>query len=146
MLQPAENVQNRVSVADEDDLLWAAALLHVEWPEGSTGLVIRQGDKTKAVIVYNCFFDNATCSAHIASDSGKTWATRNILYGMFAYPFLQLGLRRVTLPIAAKNVSAQVLALKLGFKPEGFLRHARIDDDEIVYGMIREECPWIKEN
>ena len=148
MSGPTFNAGNlELGIADHPGYLaWAAERIGIDrWPADSQALRVMRGDQIKAVVVYNSFFDS-TCSAHIATDGRRDWANRGALFGIFAYPFLQCGLRRITLPIASRNLSAQILALKLGFQFEGRLLNARADDDEIVFGMIREKCIWIREN
>lgn len=75
----------------------------------------------------------------------KSWATRPILKHLFAYPFIHLGVRRMTGIIGADNNASIRLTEKLGFKLEGRARQAMDDgQDALIYGMLKEECPWIK--
>ena len=138
----------RLVIAGDTEAAWAADRLGFgdgkKWPADTSALAIYDGENLSATILFNCFFDGATCSAHIVTDGRRNWATRQMLYGIFAFPFLHCGLRRLTAPIASKNTDAVVNAIKLGFKFEGLLRHARADDDEVVLGMLRDECIWIK--
>ena len=128
-------------------LTWAAERIGIaRWPDDSKGLRVTRDGQIKAVLVYNTFMDE-TCCIHIATDGKRDWANRGILFGIFAYPFLQLGLRRVTAPIASRNIASQILVIKLGFQFEGRLIGARRDnDDEILFGMLRERCFWTREN
>ncbi len=135
----------RLVIAGDDEIAWAAERIGgVVWPRDTQALAIYDGDELSAVTLYNMFMD-ASCSAHIATNGKRSWATRGMLYGIFAFPFLQLDLRRITAPIAASNKPAIINAINLGFQFEGRLIHARAHDDEIVMGMLREECIWIKE-
>lgn len=114
-----------------------------EWPKDSVALKITdEASAVKAVIVYNHFHE-ASCCAHVATDGSKNWATKGMLYGVFYYPFVQMNLRRVTFPIAEKNIKAQMMALRLGFHFEARLLDGCIDDNEVIMGMLRAECPWI---
>jgi RimJ/RimL family protein N-acetyltransferase len=99
-----------------------------------------------AVTVYNEFYE-AGCAIHIAAVPGRSWATKAFVRAAFEYPFNQLGYRRLTGYVAAKNLEAQRLDEHLGFKREGYLREMLPDDDVIVYGMLKSECRFIgKEN
>lgn len=69
--------------------------------------------------------------------------TRNIIRTVFAYPFLQLGVGRVTARTRAGNLDVRKKIRRLGFKPEGRLRQYFPDDDAMLYGMLRDECRWI---
>lgn len=104
--------------------------------EGRKGLV--------AVAVYDTF-SPGTCCMHIASDGSRRWLTRDFLFRMFAYPFMQMGQRRVTGLIAASNGASLRFARHIGFRDEGVLREEAPDGDMIVLGMLRRECKWIPE-
>lgn len=80
---------------------------------------------------------------HMASYS-RIWAKPELLYNVFAYPFLQLRCRRITAPIAEANVAARRAAERLGFVLEGCLREADREGGNILtYGMLRGECRWL---
>lgn len=135
----------RLAIAGESEIAWASERLGgVVWPSDTCALAIYDGERLSAVTLYNVFL-GASCSAHIVTDGRRDWANRGMLYGIFAFPFEQLGRRRITLPIAERNVDAQILALKLGFKFEGRLLHSLDDDNEVLFGMLREDCFWLKD-
>jgi RimJ/RimL family protein N-acetyltransferase len=69
--------------------------------------------------------------------------TRRFLRGIFYYPFHQLGVRRVTALVDAKNLKSRRLVEHAGFVQEGIMREAAPDDDVVVYGMTRSECRWL---
>jgi len=129
--------------SDQDDLLIAAAALGISWPEPTIGLSICGADgELEAVIAYN-ERRHHSCCAHIWSNGNKRWATREALHAMFAIPFIGNGVKQIVLPIAARNVPAQVLALKLGFRFDAKLTDYRDGDDEVLMLMTREECRWL---
>ena len=133
----------RLVFAGESEIAWASERLgNVAWPADTCGLAIYQGERLAAVTLYNVFM-GASCSAHIVTDGRRDWANRGMLRGIFAFPFDHLDRRRITLPIAERNVPAQVLALKLGFRFEGRLLNSLEDDNEVIFGMLRENCIWI---
>lgn len=73
------------------------------------------------------------------------WLSRQGLFRFYAYPFIQLGCRRVTGLVRADNPTAQRFNEKLGYVKEGVLRDADDDGcDLIVYGMTKAECRWIE--
>lgn len=76
----------------------------------------------------------------------KRWLSKSILNAFFSYPFLQLGCDRVTSFIPKKNKQTREFVEGIGFKEEGNIRRGFLDDDCIVYGMLYEECKWIKDN
>lgn len=81
---------------------------------------------------------------HIRARPGALWCHPKILYHIFAFPFKQLGTRRVTAPIEDGNEASVRTVQKLGFQLEGRLRKAATSGkDVLLYGMLREECRWL---
>lgn len=81
----------------------------------------------------------------IAADSPR-WCTRGVLKTIFQYCFNSLGVERVTGMQAASNVRAHKLVEGVGFKLEGVLRMGWYGkEDAWIYGMLKSECPWLKE-
>jgi RimJ/RimL family protein N-acetyltransferase len=96
-----------------------------------------------AVTVWNNF-ETHNCLMSIASNGSKRWMNREFLFRSFAYPFIQLGLPRVTTKSAASNLPSIKLAHHLGFTIEGRMRKAAPGGlDDIVFGLLKEECRWI---
>ena len=100
-------------------------------------------DKTlTAVVVYNAL-DEANCGISIASSTPK-WCTKLVLKVAFGFPFLQLGLNRVTGTIRESNKRARRNAERLGFTLEGELKQYYTDGESaIIYGLTKNECKWI---
>lgn len=94
-----------------------------------------------AGVVYSNFYGR-DIQASIASTTPK-WASKTVLRAMFQYPYLQLGCSRITAQTRGQNVKAQIFLRKLGFRQEGILRQWYTDDDAILFGQIKSECPWI---
>lgn len=127
----------------EKCMAWAEEVIgHTFGPNAHcVGLV--DGDALRAVTVWDDF-SPWNCTMSIASDGSRRWMTRDFLFRSFAYPFIQLGLRRATVVIAADNDASIRLALHIGFTVEC----ARVpelfgDKDGIVMGMLRKDCRWI---
>ena len=100
-------------------------------------------------IIAACVFDTfSACDVniHIASDGSRRWFSKAFGVATMAYPFIQLGMRRITGLVPAKNHDALQFDLKFGFKIEGYLDHALPDDDIIVLGLLRENCRWLPQN
>ena len=90
-------------------------------------------------------YDGAGVVLHSAGSS-PAWLNRTFLRVVFSYPFKQLGCRRLTTMVREDNKHAQQIALKAGFKYEGLLRAAEPDGcGLLVYGMLIDECRWIKD-
>lgn len=74
------------------------------------------------------------------------WCLPQTLRDLFAYPFTQLDCVRMTTMTTRKNKAARSFDERAGFKLEGVLRKAfNKKNDIMIYGMLREECRWIKD-
>jgi RimJ/RimL family protein N-acetyltransferase len=100
--------------------------------------------KIIAGVVYNLYNGPSICM-HVAAEPGTRWLTRDFLFRVFAYPFIQLGCNRVTGLVRTDNMEARRFDEHLGFKQEGVIRKGASDGtDMILYGMLMEECRWLE--
>ncbi len=75
----------------------------------------------------------------------KSWSKRYVISQIFAYPFIQLGLKRVQVLSSVNALGVNSFLEKLGFKKEGTLREAYVlGGDAFIWGMLSTECKWIK--
>lgn len=130
--------------ADNQNALleWAQHRIGVRFRPDAKAIGRVAGGQIRGVVVYDNFSE-CDCSIHIASDGTRRWLTRSFLAEAFHYPFIQLGLRRLTGLVPAKNKAALRFDRRLGFKYEGLARCAMPDDDIVMLGMTRAECPFI---
>ena len=140
-----------VTLENQADLIrWAEPIMGVSpgaTPPETIALGIVSDDPAQplAVVCLNAFYSNQA-SIHIASNGSRRWLTPMILRAIFGYCFELLQLRRLNIIVSVNNAAVQVLALKLGFRPEGYARCGADDgSDGIVMGMLAAECPWIME-
>lgn len=96
-----------------------------------------------AVAVYEAF-SKYDCDIHVAvADSGRH-LTRGVLAAVFAYPFIQLGLLRITGRVIEGNVQALAFDHKLGFVTEGYHPNAAGPGKGIyTLGMLRNSCRFL---
>jgi RimJ/RimL family protein N-acetyltransferase len=131
-------------VYGEDDRVaqWAAARIGVKFQK-CTAIGVERNGELIAAVVYDRYSGNDLCM-HVAAIPSARWATKDAMYRFFAYPFLQLGVTRVTGLVAADNAAARKFDEHIGFVFEGTMRRGMADGtDLIVYGMLRDECRWI---
>lgn len=108
-------------------------------------LGVVRGDKLLGGVVFHNFrgHDLEMSGAFDRAD----WIRPSTLRHLFSFPFGQLGCARMTTITGRKNKRARKLDEFMGFRVEGVIRKG-LDgkEDCIVYGMLREECRWLKGN
>jgi len=136
-------------LANQDEMVakWVASRMPIfefgSTPYTALGLMNQAG-----MIIAGCVYQNYTKAdihMHVAALPDKRWLNRPFLGECFRYPFEQLGCKRVTGLVPSKNTDAQRFDEHLGFIYEGRIRQILPDgDDLIIYGMLREECRFLK--
>ena len=111
-----------------------------EWGPWAQAIGYERNGELLAVAVYNNLSES-DISMHVAALHGRKWCVPEFLSAAFRYPFVQLGLRRVTAFVPATNERALKLDRHLGFVYEGRMREAGPDgEDMIVLGLLKSEC------
>lgn len=72
------------------------------------------------------------------------WGSRDLLWTVFHYPFVQLGCSKVFGEIRADRPQMLEFALKLGYHVEARLEGRFPDCDALILAMRREDCRWLK--
>ena len=120
------------------------------WAENKIGLgsfgsdaraIGRRRDRKLVAVAVFGLFEPWGCEVAFAAE--RHWFCRDYTAAVFAYPFLQLGVERVTCRVAANNRPARMLVRALGFVPEGRQRRLDPENDRLMFGMLRSECRWI---
>ena len=128
---------------DEARLLsWASERIGVRFRADACTIGLERDGELVAVVVYDTFSEVDACM-HIASDGTRAWMNKSLLLAAFAYPFIQLKLRRVTGMVPAKNTEALAFDEHIGFVREGYHPKALPDDDIVSLGLLRENCRFI---
>jgi ribosomal protein S18 acetylase RimI-like enzyme len=103
----------------------------------------KDGELLAAVLFRN--HAGADVEAVAAADRLKEFFSPQLISAGFSYPFSELGCRRVTVYVASNNAKSRRFVERLGFKQEGTIRQfVDRDIDLLVYGLLREECRWLK--
>jgi hypothetical protein len=126
-----------VSLQDERLRLWAGQRLGLEFGPHCRTLANADKDGLLCVVVYS-HVTAYDCQMSIASASQK-WCQRHFLSAAFDYPFVQLGLCRVSFLTAVSNARTVRLLERLGAKQEGRIRRAFGDEDGYLFGLLPEE-------
>lgn len=98
-----------------------------------------------AGVVYDNY-NGASICMHVAAIPGRRWMTREYLWFTFYYPFVQLGVKRITGLVPESNMTARKFDEHLGFELEAILRYAHPDGDMLVYRMFKEQCRFLDIN
>lgn len=88
-------------------------------------------------------FTGSSIEMHVAGFT-PTWLSRDFLWCVFHYPFVQLGCRRVFGLVPGDNLRALTFDLKLGFVTEAVIPDVYPDADLHILSMTREQCRWLK--
>lgn len=132
---------------DESRLLpWAKERIGVSsFRKDAHAIGLERDGELVAVVVFDCFgeFD---ANMHVASDGTRRWLSRGFLTAAFAYPFIQLGLARVTGLVPESNSAALEFDLHIGFDFEGRHPKALPNGEALIsLGLLKENCRWIPE-
>lgn len=134
----------RLIYGEESRLLpWAQERIGATFRDDAYTIGLERDGQIIAVVVFDTFSE-ADCCMHIASDGTRAWMSKALLLAAFAYPFEQLGLRRVTGMVPASNAEALGFDEHIGFVREGYHPHALPNDDLISLGLLREHCRFIR--
>lgn len=96
-----------------------------------------------AGVVYDGFL-GPSINMHVAALPGSRWLNREFLHACFAYPFVQLGCRRITGLVASTNAAALKFDFGLGFEYETLLKDAVPGGDLLILVMWKENCRWLR--
>lgn len=88
-------------------------------------------------------YTGSSIGIHMASFDPR-WATVDMVWVAFHYPFVQLGCKKVFGQVPASNSKALELDLRLGFKEVARIEDVFPDGDLVVLAMDREDCRWLR--
>jgi len=110
---------------------------------GMKGIGLEKDGELVAGVLYEGF-NGHNCWMHVGAQPGGKWLNREYLRYCFHYPFVEVGLKRVSGAVDASNLEARRFDEHLGFKQEAVLRGAASDGgDLILYVMRREDCRYV---
>lgn len=107
-----------------------------------TGAVFGVEGTVLAAVGFDAF-TRYECCMHLVVEDPRG-VTRGTLRSAFEAPFIHWGLQRVSALVAGSNRNSRDFLERCGFKFEGVKRAAIDGEDELVYGMLKSECRWIR--
>jgi RimJ/RimL family protein N-acetyltransferase len=114
-------------------------------PNSSIGIWDSEEKKLVGGVTYSCYTVREIWASIWLDD--KRALTRPVLRELFSYPFITCKVVRLTTNARLGNEKSVRLTERLGFTNEGKVRRFFGDEDEdaaIIFGMLKEECRWIK--
>lgn len=112
-------------------------------PGYGTVITLLKDDGQPAAVCMFTDFNQANVNIHIAAEPGKAWLNREYLWYCFHYPFVELGVKRLTGIVPAVNTQARKFDENLGFTLEATLKDAHPEGDLLVYVMTKDQCRWL---
>lgn len=102
--------------------------------------VVDQNEKPILGVVFYDYFPQWQTMQFSAAAENPTWAHRDIVKGLLAYPFLQVGLQKLWTANEHTNKAAHRMCEGMGFKKEGTLaRHFGPKAHAVIWRMFRED-------
>ena len=114
----------------------------IDWPRPYICFGVESDEGLGLGVIYERIL-NCDVNMHIVCSQRKLM-TRRVIRAAFTFPFVNLGRQRVTGLVPAINMLSRELCEKLGFELEGRRKRVFVDDDEMIYGMTKEQCRWLK--
>lgn len=109
---------------------------------GVKGIGLERDGKMVAGVLYEGYTHH-NIWMHVAAEPGSHWLTRDFLRAVFAYPFVQLGVDRISGYVDASNTAARRFDEHLGFQEEAVLKGAARDGgDVILYVLWKKDCRY----
>lgn len=122
---------------------WVAKKTHEFGNFGaSVGIGVEKNGELVAGVVYSDY-NGVNFVAHIASDGSKRWMTKEYLWLIFHYPFIQVNVNRITCLIGEANKESVSLCEHFGFELEARLKGAHASGDLLIYCLWKKDCRFL---
>jgi RimJ/RimL family protein N-acetyltransferase len=122
---------------------WVCERAGGSWVPGrGTAIGLERNGRLVAGVIFDDF-NGANINMHVASDGSRGWLNREYLWFCFYYPFVQLGVKRITGIVPECNEAAARFDEHIGFELEARLKDAHPDGDLLIYKMTSDKCRWL---
>ena len=133
----------RIRVNGEGDGAWVMDQVDGTFLPGSDQSLMATRDHARLGGFVLSAYLGASMTVHMAGTDPR-WCSRDLLWMVFHYAFVQLGLRKLIAPVASTNHVALAQDLRAGFRLEATLRDATPDGHLLLLTMTREDCRWLR--
>lgn len=135
-------------IYDQHDALclWAGKHLGYDGPiRRSTDPVTIGVARNGKIVAVAVFYDYRITSMEVTFvTTSPRWASRENIRAILAYPFVQLGCKRLTAITEEKNRAARAFLERLGFHQEGVHPDGFESGAGISYGLLRADAErWL---
>lgn len=112
------------------------------FPQNSSciGLLNKEGN-----LIAGVWYESYTQASIIAHIAIQGQVTRDFLYTICHYPFVQLGVHKVIGPVNSNNEAAIRIDKKIGFVEEARIKDAFPDGDLIFLSITKDKCKYLGE-
>lgn len=136
-------------------MIWLPGEEYIEWTlarmtpgtcfDNPVGVGIIKDGKIAIGIVYDNYRPATESISISVAVADKSAVTRSNIAKMFEFPFKIQGCRRITNVVDSINTESLETTRKLGYTLEGIMRKSSLTGNDLhIFGMLREECKWIK--
>lgn len=122
---------------------FVANIMGINGWSNAVSIGLEEENNLIAGVVFD-YYNKASICMHVAALPNKRWMTKEYLWYCFYYPFIELGVRRITGLVPESNMQARKFDEHLGFKLETRLKDAHPDGDVLVYCMKKEDCRFLR--
>lgn len=117
----------------------------VEWVNGGRDYIncigLEKDGELIAVTGYN-YFNGKSCHVHFSIKQGA-YPTKDYVWFVHYYPFVQLGLDVMIAYMAESNHKILRLAKHLGYEEKARLKAVHEDGDVLIFTMTKENCRFL---
>ena len=125
---------------DEAAYEFLSAQMPMARSNAQQGIVQKKDGVVNAAVLYTSF-NGPNVMATIAGTVGTRWLTREFLYWIFHYPFVQLDVKRITASIYSDNLASIRFVKHCGFTHEATLSGAAPDGQDVyLFCLWRKDC------
>ncbi len=121
---------------------WIARHCNMTWtPDNSTAIGLLKDNDLVAGVWYEDY-NKVSIMCHIAITGKMTPKYLNVI---FDYPFVQLGVEKIVVPVLSDNKVSTKFVKNLGFEEKARLSEVSPDGDMVFFVMSKDKCKFIGE-
>lgn len=137
------SLDDKIVFDDYDNGVRIAAAVHADYVHGIDHNIARvKNGKLLGGVTYHSY--TGSCVELNMAGFDPHWGCKDLLWAIFAYPFIQLKCSKIIARVKDTNLRALKLILRTGFTEENRIKDAFPDGELIILSMRREDCKWLQ--